>query len=169
MARGNRRERIFRDEADRLYFARLFGEACERTGWRMHAWVLMSNHYHLMVETPGGNLVAGMRWLQSIYTRRHKVPPSGYGTGFSGIVTRPFLSEGGSGYYYCSLMDYMHLNPVRAGLVRAKRGESVRDYVWSSVARVMPCSQLVDRSGWWQKKGWPRRNLRTWRQVGVAL
>ena len=71
MARGNRRERIFRDEADRLLFYRTLGEACERTGWRAHAWVLMSNHYHLMVETPEGNLVAGMRWLQNTYTRRH--------------------------------------------------------------------------------------------------
>ena len=71
MARGNRRERIFRDEADRLLFYRTLGEACERTGWRVHAWVLMSNHYHLMVETPEANLVVGMRWLQNTYTRRH--------------------------------------------------------------------------------------------------
>jgi REP element-mobilizing transposase RayT len=71
MARGNRRERIFRNEADRLLFYQTPGEACERTGWRVHAWVLMSNHYHLMVETPEANLVAGMRWLQNTYTRRH--------------------------------------------------------------------------------------------------
>ncbi len=58
-ARGNRRERIFRNEADRLLFYQTLGEACERTGWRVHAWVLMSNHYHLMVETPEANLVAG--------------------------------------------------------------------------------------------------------------
>jgi REP element-mobilizing transposase RayT len=73
MARGNRRERIFRGEADRLLFYQTLGEACERTGWRVHAWVLMSNHYHLMVETPEANLVAGMRWLQNTYTRRHKI------------------------------------------------------------------------------------------------
>jgi putative transposase len=73
MARGNRRERIFRGEADRLLFYQTLGEACERTGWRVHAWVLMSNHYHLMVETPEANLVAGMRWLQNNYTRRHKI------------------------------------------------------------------------------------------------
>jgi len=69
MARGNRRERIFRDQADRLLFYHTLGEACERTGWRVHAWVLMSNHYHLMVETPEANLVAGMRWLQNSYLR----------------------------------------------------------------------------------------------------
>lgn len=60
MAPGNRRERIFRDEADRLLVYQALGEACERTGWRVHAWVLMNNHYHLMVETLEGNRVAGM-------------------------------------------------------------------------------------------------------------
>ena len=73
MARGNRRERIFRGEADRLLFCQTLGEACERTGWRVHAWALMSNHYHLMVETPEANLVPKMRWLQNTYTRRHKI------------------------------------------------------------------------------------------------
>jgi len=122
MARGNRRERIFRDEADRVLFSQTLGEACERTGWRVHAWVLMSNHYHLMVETPEGNLVAGMRWLQNTYTRRHNCRHRLWGRLF-GDRYKAILSEGGSGYYYCSLMDYIHLNPVRAGLVRMKRGE----------------------------------------------
>lgn len=70
MARGNRRERIFREEADRGFFCQTLGEACARTGWKVHAWVLMGNHYHLMLETPEPNLVAGMQWLQNTYTRR---------------------------------------------------------------------------------------------------
>jgi putative transposase len=70
MARGNRRERIFREDEDRRFFCQTLGEVCERTGWRVHAWVLMSNHYHLMLETPEANLVAGMKWLQNTYTRR---------------------------------------------------------------------------------------------------
>jgi REP element-mobilizing transposase RayT len=49
--RGNRRESIFRDDADRERFLRTLGKACARMGWRVHAWVLMSNHYHLMLET----------------------------------------------------------------------------------------------------------------------
>src|SRR6266481_3565796 len=134
MARGNRRERIFRDEADRVLFYQTLGEACERTGWRVHASVLMSNHYHLMVETPEANLVGGMRWLQNTYTRRHNCRHRLWGRLF-GDRYKAILSEGGSGYYYCSLMDYIHLNPVRAGLLRVTRGESVRDYVWSSVAK----------------------------------
>ena len=134
MARGNRRERIFRDEADRALFCETLGEACERTGWRVHAWVLMSNHYHVMVETPEANLVAGMRWLQNTYTRRYNCRHRLWGRLF-GDRYKAILSEGGSDYYYSSLMDYIHLNPVRAGLVRMERGESVRDYAWSSVAK----------------------------------
>ncbi len=56
MARGNRREAIFQDEADRRFFLQTLGEACAMTGWRVHAWVLLSNHYHLFVETPEGSL-----------------------------------------------------------------------------------------------------------------
>ena len=62
MARGNRREAIFEDETDRRFFLKCLSEACERTGWQVHAWVLMSNHYHLFIETPEANLVEGMKW-----------------------------------------------------------------------------------------------------------
>ena len=133
MARGNRRERIFREDGDRRFFCQTLGEACERTGWRVHAWVLMSNHYHLMVETPEANLVAGMKWLQNTYTRRFNSRHRLWGRLF-GDRYKAVLSEGGSDYYYCSLMDYIHLNPVRVGLVRIAEGQSVRDYPWSSVA-----------------------------------
>jgi hypothetical protein len=105
----------------------------------------MSNHYHLMVETPEANLVGGLRWLQNTYTRRHNCRHRLWGRLF-GDRYKAILSESGSGYYYCSLMDYIHLNPVRAGLVRVKRGESVRDYVWSSVAKgyvVPPCRRPI--------------------------
>ena len=65
MARGNRREAIFRDEADRRFFLKTLGEACAMTGWRIHAWVLLNNHYHLFVESPEANLSKGMQWLQA--------------------------------------------------------------------------------------------------------
>jgi REP element-mobilizing transposase RayT len=133
MARGNRRERIFRDQSDRRFFCQTLGEACERAGWRVHAWALMSNHYHLMLETPKGNLVAGMQWLQNTYTRRYNSRHQLWGRLF-GDRYKAVLSEGGSPHYYCSLMDYIHLNPVRVGLVRIGEGQSVRDYPWSSVA-----------------------------------
>ena len=142
MARGNRRERIFREDEDRRFFCQTLGEACKRTGWRVHAWVLMSNHYHLMLETPEANLVAGMKWLQNTYTRRFNTRHHLWGRLF-GDRYKAVLSEGGSGHYYCSLMDYIHLNPVRVGLVRMAAGQSVRDYPWSSVAAgyAVPVSQ----------------------------
>jgi REP element-mobilizing transposase RayT len=60
MARGNRRETIFHDDDDRRFFLATLSEACAMTGWRVHAWVLMGNHYHLFIETPEANLVVGM-------------------------------------------------------------------------------------------------------------
>ncbi len=56
MAPGNRRQAIFRDADDQHFFLKGLDEACARTGWRVHAWVLMGNHYHLHVETPEPNL-----------------------------------------------------------------------------------------------------------------
>jgi len=54
-------------------FRDTLGEACARCGWRVHAFVLMGNHYHLLLETPEANLVAGMQWLQETYTKRFNV------------------------------------------------------------------------------------------------
>ena len=64
MARGNQGRAIFEDDKDRQRFVETLGEACGKAGWRLHAYVLMNNHYHLLAETPEGNLVAGMKWLQ---------------------------------------------------------------------------------------------------------
>ena len=101
------------------------------TGWRVHAWVLMSNHYHLLLETPEANLVAGMQWLQNAYTRRFNIRHQQWGRLF-GDRYKSVLVEGADRYYE-TLLDYIHLNPVRAGLVRPK-SKSVLDYAWSSVA-----------------------------------
>ena len=77
MSRGDRREEIFRDDLDRKDFLRTVGAACQKTGWQVHAYCLMSNHFHLVVETPRANLVEGMKWLLGAYTmrfnRRHKL------------------------------------------------------------------------------------------------
>jgi REP element-mobilizing transposase RayT len=132
MARGNRREKIFLDEEDRQFFLQTLSEACGMTGWRVHAWVLMGNHYHLFIETPEGHLVAGMQWLQNTYTRRFNTRHRGWGRLF-GDRFKAVLVEG-KGYYYQTLLDYLHLNPVRAGLIRPAAGQSVLDYPWSSVA-----------------------------------
>jgi len=61
--RGDRREAIFEDDPDRNRFLQTLGQACEKTGWQVHAYCLMSNHFHLVVQTPQPNLVVGMKWL----------------------------------------------------------------------------------------------------------
>jgi REP element-mobilizing transposase RayT len=84
MNRGDRREPIFHDDFDRKRFVTTLGEACVKTGWQVHAYCLINNHFHLVVETPDANLVAGMRWFLSTQTarfnRRHKL----FGHLFSG-------------------------------------------------------------------------------------
>jgi putative transposase len=63
MNRGDHREPIFRSTKDREVFLQTLGQACEKTDWQIHAWCLMSNHFHLVIETPRANLVPGMKWL----------------------------------------------------------------------------------------------------------
>src|SRR5581483_11406430 len=67
MSRGNRQERIFLDDQDRQKFLQTLGEACQKTGWQVHAYCLMSNHFHVVVETPQPNLVDGMKWFLGTY------------------------------------------------------------------------------------------------------
>src|SRR5882724_2100549 len=70
LSRGDRREEIFRDDVDRKSFVETLGVACEKTDWHVHAYCLMGNHFHLVVETPRANLVEGMKWLLGTYTMR---------------------------------------------------------------------------------------------------
>jgi REP element-mobilizing transposase RayT len=133
MARGNRRQPIFTDEDDRRFFLGALAEACGRTGWRIHAWVLMGNHYHLFAQTPEPNLSEGMKWLQNTYTRRFNTRHRQWGRLF-GDRYKAVPVEQGPGDYYQSLVDYLHLNPVRARLIDLAAGKSLLDYPWSSLA-----------------------------------
>ena len=65
MARGSHGQEVFQDDRDWQRLLETLGEACARTGFRIHACVLMGNHYHLLVATPKGNLVAGMKWRRN--------------------------------------------------------------------------------------------------------
>ena len=65
--RGNYRSWIFETEGARKSFLECLTLTAEAKGWRVHAWCLMSNHYHLLIQTPGANLVEGMKWLQSTF------------------------------------------------------------------------------------------------------
>jgi putative transposase len=129
MNRGDRREPIVVDDKDRQRFVETLGEACLKTGWQIHAWCLMNNHFHLVVETPVANLVAGMRWFLGTYTvrfnRRHKLS----GHLFSGRYKSLVVDGSGTGYLK-SVCDYVHLNPVRARLLLP--GHRLAEYRWSS-------------------------------------
>jgi putative transposase len=133
MARGNRREAIFHDDDDHRFFLHALGQACDMTGWRVHAWVLMGNHYHLFIQTPEPNLVAGMAWLQNTYTRRYNVRHRAWGRVF-GDRYKAVVVEGEDRYHYQTLMDYIHLNPVRARIIEPQKGQSILDYAWSSLS-----------------------------------
>jgi REP element-mobilizing transposase RayT len=123
------REAIFRDDGDCHDFIKTLAEACQKTGFEIHAFCLMKNHFHLVVETPEGNLVAGMRWLLSTYSNRFNRRHQLCGHVFSGRYKALVVDGGGSGYLR-TVCDYTHLNPVRAGLLSAEN--RLLEYPWSS-------------------------------------
>ncbi len=159
MARSNRGEVIFSKDGDYQAFLNCLGEVCERTGWRVHAYVLMENHYHLLLETPEANLVAGMKWLQGTFTQRYNTAHGVVGHLFQGrykaLVVNPREPE-----YFRIVSTYIHLNPVRAGMVDVENGMPLSGYSWSSypaygsastkrpvwleVKRVLACVNLKD-------------------------
>ncbi len=129
MNRGDRREPIFLNPADHQTFLQTLGEACAKTDWQIHAFCLMKNHFHLVVETPKANLSAGMKWFLGTYTsrfnRRHRL----FGHLFSGRY-KSLLVEGSGNGYLKTVCDYVHLNPVRAGLLQT--GQPLLEFPWSS-------------------------------------
>ena len=129
MNRGDRRESIFADDQDRLLFLETLAEACEKTDWQIHAWCLMSNHFHLVSETPRGNLVNGMQWLLGVYTNRFNHRHKEFGHLFSGRYKALHVDGSGNGYLK-AVGDYVHLNPVRAGLIAPE--QPLESYPWSS-------------------------------------
>src|SRR2546423_1383702 len=113
MNRGDRREPVFLDDEDRLLCLETLAEACRKTDWQIHAYCLMDNHFHLVVETPRANLVAGMKWLLGTYTmgfnRRHRLS----GHVFAGRYKALLIDESDPTYLR-TVCDYVHLNPAPA-------------------------------------------------------
>ncbi len=123
-SRGDRREDIYHDDADRLIWLDVFSRACSRFNWRCHAWCLMDNHYHIVVETAESNLSQGMRQLNGVYTQRSNRKYKRAGHVFQGRYKAILVQKD---EYLLELSRYVVLNPVRAGRVK-----DVHDWPWSS-------------------------------------
>lgn len=123
-SRGNAGADVFLDDDDRQVFLGLLAFAVERFGWRCHAYCLMGNHYHLVIETPLANLSRGMRQLNGIYTQRFNRRHGRAGHVFQGRFKAILVDREN---YLLELVRYVALNPVRAGI--ARRPDS---HAWSS-------------------------------------
>ena len=129
--RGDYRRDLFSGKGAADSFLKCLFETAERFGWRLHAYVVMSNHFHLVLETPEPNLSDGMKWLQGTWARRFN--------GFGRHVGRPFQGRFKAlhvepGFSLAQVAHYIHLNPERAGIVPMDR---LLEYRWSSLVRFM--------------------------------
>lgn len=133
MARGNGRQQVFFDDDDRKLFVQTLGEALDQYGLELIAWVLMPNHYHLILRTPRGNLSRSMGWFQTTFTVRYNRRHRRVGHLFQGRYKAQVVEASS---HAARLIPYVHLNPVR----RRRRGKVVlvgtaKDldgYGWSS-------------------------------------
>jgi REP element-mobilizing transposase RayT len=125
--RGNYRRDLFGTVGSKRAFEKALWEACAVFGWRMHAHVIMSNHFHLALETPQADLVEGMHWLQGTFATRFNRFRKERGHLFQGRYQAILIEDEAA---LARVVDYIHLNPVRAGIVTA---EQVLDFAWSSL------------------------------------
>lgn len=123
-SRGNARAAIYADDTDRTTFLALLTQVVQRYHWLCHAYCLMDNHYHLVLETPEGNLAQGMRQVNGLYTQGYNRRHGRVGHVLQGRY-KAILIERDS--YLLTVCRYVVLNPVRAGMVR-----TAQEYGWSS-------------------------------------
>jgi putative transposase len=136
-ARGYQRRNIVLDDRDRHAHERAVAELVQRTGWEIYAWVLLDDHYHLVLKTPEANLVAGMKWFQNFWTKRFNAHHARRGPVFGGRYRSVMVQEG---EHLSTLIDHVHLNAYRSGLVdlsrlAAHRWSSLRDYLLEPSSR----------------------------------
>lgn len=156
--RGNYRSWIFKTSGARKAFIKVLQECCFAEGWILHAWCLMGNHYHLCIETPEGNLVKGMRWLQSVFANRFNRFRNTNGHVFQGRYKAILLDGGAMG----AVCHYIHLNPVRAGILPCEELEKYEHssfhHLWHAGKRWRFCnySTGLDAAGHLEdcEEGW---------------
>jgi putative transposase len=127
--RGNYRRDLFETTGAAMGFERAVGEARQAFAWHIHAFAIMRNHFHLALTTPFPNLVEGMHWLQTTFAARFNRFRSENGHLFQGRYQSPLIQDAAA---LTRVVDYIHLNPVSAGIVPA---HSVANFRWTSLAR----------------------------------
>lgn len=135
-SRGNAKAKIFVDDSDHKAFLTVLGFVVKRFNWLCHAYCLMGNHYHLLIETPEANLCRGMRQLNGIYTQKFNWKRRRSGHLLQGRYKAILVDKD---EYLLELARYMMLNPVRAGIV-----ESPEEYAWSSCQATMGKERAPD-------------------------
>lgn len=117
-SRGDGREDIYVEDKDRVLFLKVLQAVCERFNWEVHAYCLMTNHYHLLIETPDANLSMGMRQLNGVYTQRFNNAHKRVGHVFQRRYKAILVQKES---HLLELARYIVLNPVRAQMVRAAK------------------------------------------------
>jgi putative transposase len=157
-SRGNRREAIVEDDEDRLAWVDLLGQCCERFNWRVHAWCLMTNHYHLLLETPEANLSLGMRHLNGVWSQAFNRRHQRVGHVFQGRFKAVIVERES---YLLELARYVVLNPVRACMV-----SDAAHYPWSSYRATAGMSGHAVPG--WLETDWLLRQFGTHRRQAIA-
>lgn len=142
--RGNYRRDLFASAGEAGAFLSALEEAVETFGWRLHAYAVMRNHYHLAVRTPQPNLGEGMHWLQTTFAIRFNRFRDERGHLFQGRYQAMLVEDDAA---LARLVNYIHLNPVRAGIVSP---EQVASFRWSSLGRFVrgPRSRAMEAEPW---------------------
>ena len=123
-SRGDGREDIYLSDVDKIIFLSILGVACERFHWHCHSYCLMDNHYHLLIETPLGNLSKGMHYINGVYTQKFNRAHGRVGHVFQGRYKAILVEKDA---YLLELARYIVLNPVRAGMIH-----HASEWRWSS-------------------------------------
>jgi len=147
--RGNYRQELFTVSGAAEAFERVLFDACSRFGWRLYAYILLSNHYHLCLKTMDANLVVGMQWLQSTFANRFNRFVHERGHVFQGRYQSLLVEDNSS---LLRVVNYIHLNPVRAGLETV---ETLREHSYSSFPKYFQRKRpsCLDATDWLHESG----------------